>query len=285
MGAKVEIRGTSSADDNNIHRLEVAARDVIQTSNLPVRIALDDQGRDTGDRADLVDKLRRVFVSDGALASLVEQIRTNIIQGLLGSNTPQVETVPGADEDRILREERLRMESQDPNRPFGTQPSSSDMPLPRPGELPEAARPRPGAPSGEFMPPGFEDEYDINRPPGMGGGLAMPGRSPFNIGHDDLHPPGLGPNDPLRSSGLPSGFGPGGFGGSGGSGMHPTFDDPLFAGQGGRGGGGGGAGGGFDPQVPPGARYDPLGPGGGPRFPGPGSGQGGHPFGGGGGII
>lgn len=109
------------------------------------------------------------------------------------------------------------------------------------------------------------------------------GRSPFNIGHDDLHPPGLGPHDPLRSSGLP--FGGGGGGGGGFGGMHPTFDDPLFAGQGGRTGPGRGSGGEFDPQVPPGARYDPLGPGGGPRFPGPGSGQGGHPFGGGGGII
>jgi hypothetical protein len=61
--------------------------------------------------------------------------------------------------------------------------------------------------------------------------------------------------------------------------MHPTFDDPLFRGQGGQGG--------FDPAAPPGARYDPVGPGdplrdnrGGPRFPGGGFGGGG--FGGGG---
>lgn len=100
----------------------------------------------------------------------------------------------------------------------------------------------------------------------------MPGGSPFNIGHDDLNPPGLGPNDPLRGSfiggGLPR---PGG-----GSGMHPTFDDPLFGGQGGDGQGG------YDPQAPPGARWDPTGPVGNPRFPGPGNGRGNQPFGGGG---
>ena len=71
--------------------------------------------------------------------------------------------------------------------------------------------------------------------------------------------------------------------------MHPTFDDPLFAGRGGQGQGGQG---GFDPHVPEGARYDPVGPGEGPRdhmrggrggFPGGGPGnQGG--FGGFGGM-
>jgi hypothetical protein len=81
----------------------------------------------------------------------------------------------------------------------------------------------------------------------------------------------LGPHDPLRphlgGGGLPR---PGGF-----SGMHPTFDDPLFQGPGrSRGQGSGG----FDPQAPPGARWDPVGPGGGPRprqGGGPGAGFGG----------
>ena len=78
--------------------------------------------------------------------------------------------------------------------------------------------------------------------------------SPFNIGHDDLNPPGLGPNDPLRGSFV----GGGRMGGAGSGGMHPTFDDPLFGGRGGQGGG-------FNPQAPPGARYDPTGPGDGPQ--------------------
>ena len=42
--------------------------------------------------------------------------------------------------------------------------------------------------------------------------------------------------------------------------MHPTFDDPLFAGRRGQ-----GQGPGFNGPVPPGARYDPVGPGEGPR--------------------
>lgn len=106
----------------------------------------------------------------------------------------------------------------------------------------------------------------MNRPPAIPGGG---GRRPLNIGERDLYPPGLGPHDPLRM-----GPGPPGFGGGGG-GMHPTFDDPLFAGR--QGGGG---------RAPPGARYDPVGPGdgppylrGGPRFPGGGGGPP-NPFGG-----
>ncbi|KAI4263729.1 MAG: hypothetical protein L6R42_001138 [Xanthoria sp. 1 TBL-2021] len=86
----------------------------------------------------------------------------------------------------------------------------------------------------------------------------------------------MGPYDPLRGPG----FGPGG--GIGGGGMHPTFDDPMF------GGGGGGGLGGYDGRAPPGARYDPVGPGdgapnlrGGPRFPGGGpGGRPPNPFGG-----
>lgn len=104
-------------------------------------------------------------------------------------------------------------------------------------------------------------------------GPRMPG-----YGERDLYPAGLGPNDPLRVGGV--GPGPGI---RGGGGMHPTFDDPMFGGR-----GGGGGEGGYDPMAPPGARYDPVGPGmprGGGRF-GPGGGGGGfggpppNPFGG-----
>jgi hypothetical protein len=58
--------------------------------------------------------------------------------------------------------------------------------------------------------------------------------------------------------------------------MHPTFDDPLFGGRGGQRGG-------YDPQAPPGARYDPVGPGNGlpmggnGRSPGGQGGTGGRP--------
>lgn len=145
-------------------------------------------------------------------------------------------------------------------------------PLRNPGDggLPEPARPYPfqdplaaprrPIPQGDFPPPGFDDELDMNRPL-RGMAPPFPGAgSPFGIGHDDLNPPGLGPHDPLRGSFV--GGGGGGFGG----GMHPTFDDPLFRGQGGRE---------QDPRAPPGARFDdPFGPpGNGPR----GGGMGGRP--------
>ncbi|KAL1888826.1 hypothetical protein Sste5346_009304 [Sporothrix stenoceras] len=168
---------------------------------------------------------------------------------------------------------------------------------------PPAAAPRPGAanvpgPSADFPPPGFEDEHQMLRTTGPRG----PG-SGFNpsIGADDLNPPNLGPHDPLRPSLAGGGLRmPGGNGGVGGvgdgsfGGMHPTFDDPLFAGirgQGGRGGNG------FSPQNPPGARWDEPGPagmdpagiydefgaeGGMPQFPGGGRGRGGFGRGGGG---
>lgn len=162
---------------------------------------------------------------------------------------------------------------------------------PQQPQMPEPARPHPYpvydplAPAGpfhppvpmaDFPPPGFEDEYEVNRPPRQ---AFQPGISPFNIGYDDLNPPGLGPHDPLRANfiggGLPQpGFG--GFGAGGSGGMHPTFDDPLFQGPHGQGNGQ------FDPQAPPGARWDPVGPGGAPRFGGgrPGT----NPFGGNGGF-
>lgn len=172
-----------------------------------------------------------------------------------------------AEAEANARQERRTQEARNPDAPFRGD-ANPNLPY-EPNPLPDLARPRP-VPQGELPPPGFEDEHQLRRPPPD---LTMPGgRSPYNIGHDDLNPPGLGPHDPLRGSfiggGLPQ---PGG-----GSGMYPTFDDPLFQGQG-RGQGG------YDPQAPPGARWDPLGPGGNPRFPGPG----GSPFGGfgGGGFL
>lgn len=143
---------------------------------------------------------------------------------------------------------------------------------PYPFNDPLADAPRRPLPQGDFPPPGFDDEYDLSRPL-RGMARPFPGAgSPFGIGHDDLNPPGLGPFDPLRGSFV--GGGQGGFGG----GMHPTFDDPLFGGQ------GQGRGRGNNPHAPPGARYDPIGPndgpqrGGGGRPPNPFGGFGGNDF-------
>lgn len=214
----------------------------------------------------------------------MHHLKVHIVQKLIPKLQQEGYVEVDEEADATARSERRAQEAQDPRRPFGGDPVPN-APYPHPGLLPDLARPRPAAPVGDFPPPGFEDEHEIYHPPRGGAAMVLPdGRSPFNIGHDDLYPPGLGPHDPLRGS-FPVGGGrfpsPGGPGG-----MYPSFDDPLFGGQGG--GHGFGEGGGFDPQAPPGARWDPIGPGRGPRFGGPGGGRfggGGGEFGGGGHII
>ncbi|KAG7410677.1 hypothetical protein Forpe1208_v009693 [Fusarium oxysporum f. sp. rapae] len=257
MGKKVEIQGLAVRDDN-IHLFERSISEVVKSEKLPIRITITDNEED---RSDLAEKLRGLFTSEQAIAGIVD-----IIQKLV----PKLQSedyVEPAEVEANARSERIAQVAKGPDRPRHGDPMLSSYMLPPPAiPRPEMTPPRPH-PVGDFPPPGFEDEFEMNRPPRSG--LQMPGRSPYDIGHDDLNPPGLGPHDPLRGSftgGLPQ---PGA-----GSGMHPTFDDPLFGGQGGDGESG------FDPQVPPGARWDPTGPGGNPKFPGPSTGRGNNPFGG-----
>ncbi|KAG5948675.1 hypothetical protein E4U53_006181 [Claviceps sorghi] len=270
MGSKVEVRALAIGDEN-IHRFERSVRDVVQSSSLPIRITMED-GRE--DRSDLVEKLKKAFVSDEAVTGILNDVKVKLVQKLI----PKLQIAgyeETAEAEETARSERRDQEARNPHRPpFPGEPRLPNMPYPHPDLLPDMARPRPGAPVGDFPPPGFEDEYEINQPL-RAGGAPLGGRGPFNIGHDDLNPPGLGPHDPLRGS-----FIGGGLPRPGASGMHPTFDDPLFTGQPGR----GSPGEGYHPQAPPGARWDPLGPGANPRFPGPGSGSRG-PFGGSGDII
>ncbi|KAF2863693.1 hypothetical protein K470DRAFT_254587 [Piedraia hortae CBS 480.64] len=120
----------------------------------------------------------------------------------------------------------------------GEEPDKPAKPHPLTDPLAHPQQPRRG-PLPEPI-PGFEDEHELQRGP----------RPPFShqppsIGERDLYPQGLGPNDPFRG---PSGLGP-----MGGGGMHPTFDDPLFGGRGGMRQG-------YDPQHPPGSRFDDPGP-------------------------
>lgn len=284
MGAKVEVRGLA-VDDENIHRFEVNVRDVVTSSALPLRITLTEEGEEG--RQDLVEKLRKLFVSEEVISStyrghpkpiyqlltlpfpeILRDLKVNIVQKLI-PKLQKEDYVEEIEAEANARAERRQMEAeQNPYGRRGPQPAPV-APHPHPGLLPDMARPRPVVPQGEFAPPGFEDEYEVNRPP-IGG---LPGRTPYGIGHDDLYPPGLGPHDPLRPSiggggGLPR---PGG-----GSGMHPTLEDIMRSDHPGSGRGG------YDPQAPPGARWDPTGPSGSPRYPGPGSGSGNYPFGGGG---
>ncbi|KAL7786347.1 PI31 proteasome regulator N-terminal domain-containing protein [Trichoderma ceciliae] len=271
MGSKVEIRGLAVGADN-IHRFEYTVRDVVQAKNLPVRITLDAGGNE--DRSDLPGKLKKLFVSDQAIERILHDTRVRIVQKLIPKLQKEgyVETEEAEANARDERRaQEARGEAGAPFRPAGI--PQPNIPYPQPGLLPDHASRRP--PPGDFPPPDFEDEHEIHAPPGRAmGGLRMP---PSFIGHDDLNPPGLGPHDPLRASfvggGLPR---PGGF-----SGMHPTFDDPLFTGEGGWGGEGQG---GYDPQAPPGSRWDPVDPSQGPRFSRPGGRGGGGGRGGFGGV-
>ncbi|KAF2973050.1 hypothetical protein GQX73_g586 [Xylaria multiplex] len=267
MGGKAEIRGLA-VQDERIARIELIIRDFISNAALPVRITMTQDGAE--DRSDLRPKLRDVFISDARIVDLAILIKINIVQKLLPAL--QKEGYQESPDD-VAAYEDAREAARRPPR----QPPVIPNPMPQPAQPfpyndPLYPQPRQPVPAGDFPPPFFEDPYDINRhrPP-----IFVPSSSPFgHVGADDLNPPGLGPHDPFRPGlGMPGGRLPG-FGG--GRGMHPTFDDPLF-------GGDRGLESHIDPQIPPGARYDPLGPGGTPRSSGRRPGGGNNSFGGGGG--
>lgn len=266
LGTKMEIRGLGVGDDR-IHRIELVAKDYISSGALPLRISKNDSGEE--DRSDLEQKLKQVF-PDVQLRALHQLFQNNIIEKLFPSSSqPQIQNRP-----------RRSNNENTPGEPAPAPPPAVPHPYPANDPLADIPRNPNRPPAGDFPPPGFEDEYEINRPPRGGAGWNPAHPSPFNIGHDDLNPPGLGPNDPLRGSFVGGGGLPRPGGGMGG-GMHPTFDDPLFAGPHRGGDDEFGAGGAAD-NAPPGARWDPVGPGGMPRFGGGRGGPGGNnPFGGG----
>ncbi|KAI0817378.1 PI31 proteasome regulator N-terminal-domain-containing protein [Xylaria sp. FL0064] len=263
MGGKAEIRGLAMQDDR-IARLELIIKDFVSNAALPVRITMTEDGRE--DRSDLPPKFQNVFISERHMADLAALIKLHVVQKLLPAL--QKEGYEESPDDAAVYEDAREAARRPPKQPVMPEPMPQPA-QPYPYDDPLRPQPRQPVPAGDFPPPDFEDPYDINRPRAP----PAPDRTPFgNIGADDLNPPGLWPHDPLRPGlGTPGGGLPGL---GGGRGMHPTFDDPLFGGEGSMGGE-------FDPQVPPGARYDPLGPGGVPRLGGRRPGGGNNPFGGG----
>jgi hypothetical protein len=256
LGGKALVFAVALPDDKTAS-FDIPVQDYVSEGSI----------RESMTTSDIKSALRNIFVSSGRMADLSSLFKVNIIQKLApGIQKEGYEETSTATEQPRRREER-RPPERDPLRDDRPEPAR-----PFPFNDPLAAAPRRPVPSGDFPPPDFEDEYEMNRPPrGLAG---YDGRRPLNIGERDLYPPGLSPHDPLR-------IGPGGGGFGGGGGMYPTFDDPLFGGQGGAQP--------YDPRAPPGARYDPVGPGdgppnlrGGPRFPGGrgGGSMGGNPFGG-----
>lgn len=261
LGSKSVVYGLAIGDDKTTH-FDVTSNDYISPSTIPLTIPEDTSTEDAA------KKLQDLFISAGRLNDLGSLFKISIVQKLAPGLHKQATEESNDDPSRTPTADRSGSRQGDapgarqpPNEPEPAHPYPFNDPL---------ARPQGNRPLPEPI-PGFEDEYEITRPTRSS---LQDNRYPVGIGHDDLYPQGLGPNDPLRphlGGGLPR---PGG--GMGG-GMHPTFDDPLFRGQGGVGG--------YDPMAPPGARYDPIGPGGAPRdnrsgrgFPGGGfGGPGGRP--------
>lgn len=245
MANKVVIMGMGIGDDKT-YSFDITARDYVSDGNLPATPAAEGRTEDESKRS-----ITDVFISVGRLSDLGSLMRINIIQKLVPSlhKAGYEETREGQSSRQPPPERQPEQPRHDPLQEDRDPPA---RPFPLHDPLVQPRRPMP-----EPM-PGFEDEYEALRPPRG----PIPGGGMPRYGDRDLYPQGLGPRDPLYG-----GVGPG-LGPQGGGGMHPTFDDPLFTGQGQRGPG-------YDPQAPPGSRYDPVGPGG-SRHP-RGAGMGGRP--------
>ncbi|KAI9891076.1 MAG: hypothetical protein M1814_003275 [Vezdaea aestivalis] len=258
LGTKALLHGIAPGDDKTAS-FEVVASEFLDTSKFPLSINHCSTGQE-------LSSASQVFLSDGRLADFAKLFKVSIVQKL----TPALwkEGYEESESSAASRQDTSGTPSSQPTRPL--RGPAFEPPRPHPLNDPLAIG-GPRRPFPDFAPPGFENEHEVGLP--GRGGPAFGGRNPLNIGEGDLYPPGLGPHDPLRPN-----FGPqGGLGGGMGGGMHPTFDDPLFhPGPGFQGGPRGG------PANPPGARYDPVGPGDPPQDPRagsrfPGGGLGGRP--------
>lgn len=263
LGSKTIVNAIAMGDDKPAD-FHFTTSDFISASALPsTPVPSEDTPIEDAKHAVL-----SVFNSPSRLTDLGTDLKVNVIQRLIPNLQKEgYEETRAAESTSNQRQGRQRDPDPEFQRPQYDPLRRDDPPAqPHPLADPSVMPRRPPVPVGDFPPPGFEDEYEMQRPPrgypppGAGG---LPG-----YGERDLYPAGLGPNDPLRG-----GVGPGIRGGPGG-GMHPTFDDPMFGGRGG--------GESYDPQAPPGARFDPIGSGsgrpqGGGRFGGGGGGGGGGP--------
>ena len=254
MATKAVVMAMAMGHDKTTS-FDVAVNDYISESSIP-----SDPVPSASSTSQATQRILDLFISAPRLADFGSLMRLNVIQKLIPSlqkegyeeSTTETRPSPSSSRDRdpeAPRHNPLRDDYQPPARPH---------PLYDP-----LAQPRRPFPAGELPPPGFEDPYDLNRPSRP---AAAPAGGFGNLGERDLYPQGLGPRD-----GLWGGLGPGLGGGFGGGGMHPTFDDPLFAGGPARGGAT------YDPQAPPGSRFDPLNPGDAPRGNGFGGRLGGGP--------
>ena len=265
LGARTTIAGIALGNDE-VASSDLSVNDYVVADKFPATPV--SVGSDVADAAGNVQAL---FHSSGRLNDLGSLLKVFIIQKL----------GPGLGREGYVEESTQARHEADATPPPG---STQSRPARAPPSNPEPAQPHPlGDPlvdrfrTGRVLPepiPGFEDEHEINSPPRASGmGMAL-GPRPF--GHNDLYPPGLGPDDPILPHTMPQihhDFPPDGLLRGPGGGMHPTFDDPMFGGP-------------LPPDnrppwVPPNVRWDSPGPGVEPRRPPFSGGRGGgNPFGG-----
>ena len=271
MFNRASITGMGLGDDR-MCSFTVLSEEYVMKEKLPFAISSEENAAD-GERS-----LAELFTSVGRLSDLGSLMRINVIQKLLPSlqkegyeetttttTSGQSQSSSTSREPPSGRERDYDPPRRDPLREDRDPLAQPWPPAPQnPLRMPGGGRPLP-----EPI-PGFEDEFELQRP-ARGGGRAGFGGPLHDYGRSDLYPPGLGPNDPMRG-----GIGPGFGGPMGGGGMHPDLGHFPPGDPGRRGGGG------YNPQAPPGSRFDPVGPGlGGPPRGGPGmGGRPPNPFGG-----
>ncbi|CAO3572314.1 unnamed protein product [Mortierella alpina] len=257
LASKFVIHGTA-IETSKICSLELDIKDFTSPSYFPFTTATDLTR----------DPLWNGFISRSRVNDFISQFKTRVVQVLIpGLSKPgyQEETATTSNTSTAENTSSTSSGAQGGRRTGGEgrgyyPDDPSGFPgvggIPRPGFVPR--------------PPIFGDPFSADDPES----LYMGGRSPFEIGRSDLDPFGGRIGGGLGGFGGVGGFG-GGIGGSTGGGMvvgpnHPMFRRPP---PGGGNGGDSGIFGGPQPlprgSVPPGARFDPIGP-----F-GPGVGQGG----------
>lgn len=234
LGSKAVINCLAIGDDK-VRTFDLKPKEFLTESSFPFTMPSSEGANEAA------LSIRKNFISAGRITDAASLLKIHILQKV----APGLQKEGYEDSAHAASQNREENGARRPGSGQETAGAPAHDPLredrlpplaqPRPYNDPLAAEPRRPYPAGDFPPPGFEDEYEVNGPRGGIGGE----RRPLNIGERDLYPPGLGPHDPLRGGG----FGPGG------GGMNPTFDDPLFGGR------GGGRAGGYNAQyastVPP----------------------------------
>ncbi|KAF9358944.1 hypothetical protein BGX26_000550 [Mortierella sp. AD094] len=251
LAGKFVIHGTT-IETSKICSLELEVKDFTSPSYFPYTTTTNLS----------TDPLWNGFLSRSRINDLIMQFKLKIVQVLIpGLSKPgyQEERTPAGNTSTTQAETSSGAgASRGGNTREGLGPEYyPDDPSTFPGI---GGLPRPGRPGFVPRPPIFGDPFSAEDSDYMGFGG---GHNPFEIGRSDLDPFGGRLGGGIGGGG---GFG-GGIGGSTGGGMivgpnHPMFRRPP-GGVGGIGGGGGIYGG---PQplprgsVPPGARFDPIGP-------------------------